>query len=129
MPRVTITKQAPPGPFVTLQPAANSLDLTQLAADVTNKEQFVPSGDDLVIAHNSGASPYTITFTSAADPDTKRTGDITAYSIGAGELAIFRFKSQKGWMQTDGRVYLEASNVAVKWSVLQLACPPCQRVR
>lgn len=121
MPRVTITKQVPSGPFITLQPAANSLDLTQLAADVTNKEQFVPSGDDLLIVHNSGASPYTITITSAVDPTTKRTGDITAYSLGAGELAIFRFKGNAGWAQSDGRIYIEASNAAVKWSVLQLA--------
>ena len=119
MPRVTVTKQVPLGPFPSLPVAANALDLTQLAADVTNKEQFVPSGDDLVIAHNTGASPYTITFTSAVD-DRKRSGDVSAYSLGAGELAIFRIKTQ-GWMQTDGRVYMEASNAAVKWSVVQLA--------
>lgn len=120
MPRVTITKSVPLGPYPTLPVSANALDLPQLAADTVNKEQFVPSGDDLLIAHNTGASPYTITFTSAADPDLKRTGDVSAYSLGAGELAIFRFK-QKGWVQSDGRIYIEASNTAVKWSVVQLA--------
>lgn len=120
MARVTITKQVPSGPYVTLPPAANSLDLTQLAADTVNKEQFVPSGDDLVIAHNSGASAYTITITSAVHPTTKRTGDIAAYSIGAGEIAIFRFKGNEGWRQSDGMIYIEANNAAVKWSVLQL---------
>lgn len=120
MARVTITKQVPPGPYPTLPVAALSLDLTQLAADATNKEQFVPSGDDLVIAHNTGVGARTITFTSAVDPDSKRTGDVIAYSIAASKIAIFRFK-QKGWVQPDGRIYIEASNAEVKWSVLQLA--------
>lgn len=120
MPRVTITKQTPKGPYPTLPVAADSMDLTMLAADTVNKEQFVPSGDDLVIAHNTdGASARTITFTSAPD-DKNRTGDISAYSIGINEIAVFRFK-KKGWVQSDGRIYIEASNAAVKWAVLQLA--------
>lgn len=118
MARQTLNKQIPLGPYPILPVAADALDLTQTVADVVNKEQFVPSGDDLVIAHNTGAAPYTITFTSMAD-DKNRTGDISAYSLGAGEHAIFRFK-KPGWMQSDGRVYLEASNAAVKWSVIQL---------
>lgn len=118
MARVTLTKQVPFGPYPTLPVAANALDIAMTAADAVNKEQFVPSGDDLVIAHNSGASPYTITFTSAAD-EFKRTGDISAYSLGAGEVAAFRFK-KPGWMQSDGYVYIEASNAAVRWAVIQL---------
>jgi len=118
MARQTIAKQVPYGPYPTLPVAANALDLVETAADVTNKEQFAPSGDDLVIVHNTGASPYTVTFTSVAD-EMKRTGDVTTYSLGAGELAAFRFKKQ-GWLQTDGNIYIEASNAAVKWAVIQL---------
>lgn len=120
MPRVTLTKQVPVGPYPALPVAANALDIVLTAADVTNKEQFVPSGDDLVIVQNSGVSAFTITFTSAIDPATKRTGDISAFSLGAGEIAAFRFK-QNGWMQPDGRIYIEANNAAIKWAVLQLA--------
>jgi len=119
MARQTLTKVTPVGPYPTLQPAADSLDIAFTAADATNKEQFAPSGDDLVIAWNSGASPYTITFTSVADPTTKRTGDVTAYSLAAGDHAAFRFK-KTAWMQTDGNIYIEASNAAVKWCVVQL---------
>lgn len=118
MPRVTITKQVPVGPYPALPLGAAALTLTELAADTTNKEQFVPSGDDLVIIRNTGASPYTVTFTSALD-DKKRSGDVTAHSIAAGATAAFRFK-KPGWMQPDGRIYIEASNAAVKWIVLQL---------
>lgn len=118
MARVTLAKQIPLGPYPTLPVGAGAMTLTETAADTTNKEQFVPSGDDLVIAHNSGASAYTITFTSVAD-DLKRTGDISTYSVAAGAIAAFRFK-KPGWMQTDGKVYIEANDVAVKWAVLQL---------
>ncbi|MDL1909693.1 hypothetical protein FBQ81_03215 [Chloroflexi bacterium CFX6] len=118
MARQTITKQLPYGPYPTLPVAANALDLVETAADVANKDQFAPSGDDLVIIHNTGASAYTITFTSVAD-EFKRTGDVTTFSLGAGEIAAFRFK-KPGWMQSDGFVYIEASNAAVKWAVIQL---------
>lgn len=120
MPRVTLSKITPKGPYPTYPVAADSLDVTMTPADVANMEQFVPSGDDLILAHNSGASPNTITITSAADPRNGRTGDITTYSLGAGEIAAFRVK-KRGWTQTDGRVYINASNTAVRWAVIQLA--------
>lgn len=118
MPRQTIVKRVPYGPYPVLPIAADALDLIMTAADVVNKDQFTPSGDDLVIAHNTGASPYPITFTSVAD-EFKRTGNVDAYSLGAGKLAIFRFK-KPGWLQTDGNIYIEAGNPAVKWAVIQL---------
>lgn len=119
MPRVTLTRQVPKGPFVALPVVADSLDISFVAADVTNKEQFVPSGDDLIIFWNSGASPYTITITSVADPLNYRTGDIATYSLAAGDHGMYRVK-KKGWIQADGRVYIEASNTAVKWAIVQL---------
>ncbi len=118
MARQTIAKQIPFGPYPTLPIAADAMDLVETAADVANKDQFAPSGDDLVIVHNTGAAPYTVTFTSVAD-EFKRTGDVGAYSLGAGELAFFRFK-KPGWLQSDGNIYIEASNAAVKWAVIQL---------
>jgi hypothetical protein len=118
MARATITKQVPLGAYPTLPVSANALDLAETAADVANKNQFAPSGDDLVIVHNTGVSAYTVTFTSVAD-EFKRTGDVSAYSVGAGEIAGFRFKSP-GWMQADGYVYMEAENAAVEFAVIQL---------
>jgi hypothetical protein len=99
---------------------ADSLDLNLQAADVANKNQFTPSGDDLVIVQNSHASTaYTFTLTSAPDPF-NRTGDITTYSLAAGEVAVFRIKTL-GWAQVaDGKVYLEGSNAAVKFAVVPL---------
>src|SRR5512136_39839 len=103
MARTTLTKTTLQGPFVALQPAADSLDVTFAVADVANKNQFAASGNDVIIAWNTGASAYTITITSVADAQL-RTGDITTYSIGASEIAVFKVGND-GWRQTDGKVY------------------------
>jgi hypothetical protein len=119
-PRTTLVKTTLLGPYPALQPAANALDVTFAAADLSGaKNQFAPSGDDLLLVWNTDvATPYTFTLTSAVD-DKNRTGDITTYSVGAGEIAAIRVKIQ-GWTQTDGKVYLEASNVAIKFAVIGL---------
>jgi hypothetical protein len=119
MPRTTIAAQTPKGPYVSLPPAADSLDVTMTAADVTNKNQTLLNGPLLLIAQNSGASAYTVTITSA--PDSKlRTGDITAYSLAAGDIAAFVINQTEGWLQSDGYLYYEASNAAVKFALLRL---------
>lgn len=119
MPRQTLTPVVPVGPYPTLQPAVNTLDLAFTVAIVADKEQFTPSGDDLVLVWNKAVAAKTVTFSSAADPTTKRTGDITAYSIGAGEIAGFRFK-KTGWMQSDGKIYMEAESTDIYYCVLSL---------
>lgn len=119
MARQILVKTTVVGPFPALPVTANSLDVTFAAAIVADKEQFSPSGDDLVIAWNTdGANPYTFTITSTADAQ-NRTGDIGPYTLQAGEHASFRLKSV-GFTQTDGKVYLEANNAAVKFAVLTL---------
>jgi len=95
------------------------LDLTLAAADVGNKNQFLPSGNDLIIAQNSGASPYTVTLNSSVDGQ-NRTGDITAYSLDAGDVIIIGPLKTLGWVQADGYVYLEASNASVKIGIVAL---------
>lgn len=119
MARQTLTKKTAPGSYPSLPISANALDLAFAAADATNKEQFAASGNDLVIAFNSGASAYTVTVTSVKD-EKNRTGDISAYSIGAGEYAVLGPFKSAGWKQTDGNIYLEAENAAVKFAVIAL---------
>jgi hypothetical protein len=118
MARTTLNKTTLVGPYPASVPA-DSLDFNFQAADVANKNQFSPSGDDEIIMWNSGASPYTVTITSAPDP-MNRTGDIATYSLAAGDIAGFRIKNM-GWVQSDGKVYLEASNAAVKFAIVALA--------
>jgi hypothetical protein len=118
MPRTALTKITPKGPYPGTV-AANDLDIAQTAADVGNMNAFPMGGDDLLIVQNTHASnAYTFTLTSIADSH-GRTGDVTTYSLAAGEIAAFRLK-QDGWKQTDGNMYLAAENAAIKFSVLAL---------
>ena len=118
MARTTLTKTQAKGPFPTLPVAADGLDLLLTAADVANKNQFLPGGNDVVVMQNSGAAPYTVTLTTAPDAQ-NRTGDISTYSLAAGDIACIVIKTA-GWVQADGFVYLEASNAAVKFGILAL---------
>lgn len=118
MARQTLTKTTIVGPYPASVPA-DSLDLNLQAADPVNFNQFSPGGDDLLIVQNShAANPYTFTLTSAPDAF-NRSGDITTYSLAAGEIAAFRVKTM-GWVQTDGKVYLAGSNAAIKFAVVAL---------
>jgi len=119
MPRQTLTKQTALGGYPNLPLTATSANVTMTAANTTDKEQFVATGRELVIAHNTGASARTVTFTSTTDTR-NRTGDITAYSIGAGLIAVFGPFPLEGWRQTDGMVYMEANHAEVKFGVIVL---------
>lgn len=118
MPRAALTKTTAKGPYPTLPISAGALSVTMTAANVDDKNEFSPSGDDLILVHNTGASPYTVTVTSAPDPQ-NRTGDVATYSVAAGVIAAFRVKSL-GWVQADGKVYLEANNADVKFGIIAL---------
>ena len=118
MARTTINKTTPLGGYPTLPLTVETADVVFTAADVANKNQFTMEHGDVVLAWNNGASPYTVTLTSSADAR-KRTGDITAYSLAAGDIAVFGPFEQDGWKQTDGYFYLEASNAAVKFAILR----------
>lgn len=120
MARVTMTAIAPLGPYITGQPAANALDLTMTAADASNKQQVAFNGPKLLLMQNTHAStPYTVTITSKAD-NRGRSQDVTTYSLEAGDIAAFKIDNAEGWQQSDGNLYFEASNAAVKFCVLSL---------
>lgn len=114
MPRQTLTKTTSPGPNPTAGVA-----VTMTAADTVNKEQFALTGREVLIIQNTGASAYTYTITSVADPY-NRTGHITAQSIAAGAIHVIGPLGLEGWRQTDGNLYLEANNAAVKYGVITL---------
>ena len=61
-----------------------------------------------------------MTITSSVDSD-GRTGDITTYSMGAGEYAVFGPFDLDGWVQTDWKLYFEASNAEVFFGVIDLS--------
>jgi hypothetical protein len=114
MARTDLTKTTAPGSY-----ADAGVAVTMTAADVANKNQFTAGGKDLIIAHNTGASAHNVTVTSAPDPY-GRSGDIDSESIAAGELRIYGPLAVLGWIQSDGKVYLEADNAEVEFGVIKV---------
>lgn len=114
MARTNLTKTNAPGSF-----AGAGVAVTMAAADTVNFNEFVAQGQDLIIAQNTGGSPYTVTITSAPDP-WGRVGHISAESIAAGAIRIYGPLATRGWIQPDGRIYLQASNAAVKFGIVNL---------
>lgn len=121
MARQVLTKLTMLGNFPSLPLTANSADLPMTAAIAADKERFVMDNKNIVIAHNTGAGARTVTITSVANAGSNRTGDITAYSIGAGEYAAFGPFEKDGWQQSDGYFHLEAEHAEVKFGILKLA--------
>lgn len=127
MARTAVTAQTPPlasgasyTPAIPL--AANSADLAWTAADTVNNMVIAPlvAGKTLVLARNTGASAHTVTFTSVADPF-GRTGDITAYSLAAGEVACFGPFGKTGWDQASAAgLYFTANHLEIEFACLQL---------
>lgn len=113
MARTTITKTTAPGYWSTTGAA-----VTMTAADVTNGNQVEAAGEVLLIVRNSGGSAYTVSINSAPDPITGRTGHVSAQSLAAGEIRIFRL-IPTGW-SISGWYEINASNAAVLIGAVQL---------
>jgi hypothetical protein len=117
MARTAIAGQAAPG---CTGAGVTGLILTQTAADTGNNNSTPSTGKELLVAYNSdGANTYTVTVTSVADP-LGRTGDISAFSIAHGKIAIFGPFQQTGWRQPDGNLYYQANNAAILFSPIIL---------
>ena len=93
--------------------------LTMTAADVANMNQFVAGGKDLLVIHNTGGSDYTYTVTSTAD-ERGRTKDITTETVTAGTYKVVGPLELTGWVQSDGKIYIAASNAAIKFGIVAL---------
>jgi len=101
-----------------LQPAANSLDVVFTAPTDTNGVKFLAQGNEIVFAQNTDVGAQTLTVVSVAD-ELNRTGDITAYSLGAGEFAQIPIYPQKGFRDSSGYITITVSNIAIKFLVFR----------
>jgi len=118
--RVLVAAQTTPGAYPALPITANSRDLQMQAGDASlgNYTPLVEA-KTLVLLHNTGAGARTVTFTSQADTPYNRTGDITAYSIGAGEMALFGPFKAIGWSD-GGNLDIDVSHAEVQIAVITL---------
>lgn len=109
-----------PAAILSGAPAADALDATFTAIDTSNGNQTLNNGQLMLIFYNSHASTaYTFTVSTVAD-DLGRTGDITTYSLAAGEYAVVGPIPTKGYTQSNGYIYYTASNAAIKVLPVQL---------
>jgi hypothetical protein len=119
MPRTSLTALRALGPDGSLY-TANAADLAMAGADNLNLNQVLHSGKILIVAFNEDASPHTVTVTSATDSN-GRTGDITEYSVGAGEYAVFGPFDLDGWAQTDMQLYLTPDHPTLYFGAIDLS--------
>ena len=113
--RTAITKSSAPGAFTTA-----GVEVVFAAADVSNKNNYIMTSDELLVARNTGASTRTITVNSSAD-ERGRVKDITTENILAGAYRVYGpFRSKVGWVQSGGVLHFEASNAEVEFSVIKL---------
>ena len=121
MARLVITGKAAAGSYPATPITANSADLafTPAGADFADGAGVVMTGNDLLLVHNGNVGVQTVTISSTVD-DFNRKGDITAYSLAAGEYAVFGPFERKGWVQADGMLYFAASATDVGLAVIHL---------
>lgn len=121
MPRAVITPTTLTNGYPTLPVAANSLDVNFQAADAVNLNQaaYGTAAALLLLVWNTHATnPGDFTVESAPD-GLNREGDITDYSLAAGEVGAF-YAPRSGWRQTDGNLYFDGSASTMKFAVIKL---------
>lgn len=119
MSRTVLTKQVGIGKYPVLPVTAASADITWTAADTGNNNEFVATGREILLVKNTDSAPHTVTIHSVPD-SLGRTGDITAYSVGAGLISLFGPFPLAGWDQTDGAVWIDGSDTHIQFAVIQL---------
>ena len=119
MARTALTVQTAKTPFEAIN--AGEAKFTMAASDVVNGNSYAVTGKELLIAFNDGTAAYTVTIDSVAD-EKNRTGDITSYSMAAGDYAAFTvgMTNDKGWKQTGGVIHVDTNNAGIKLAVLRL---------
>lgn len=118
MPRKQIPIISPLGPYPTLPVTANALDFVFTTADSVNFDQFNFTGRELIIIRNSTAGALTVTLESAADPQS-RTGDVTTYSIGVAEFAVFWVGNLVGWNNA-GQFFFRSSASTMDYAIIRI---------
>lgn len=115
MPRTTTAAVVVPGPYSGVPHAQLSL----VAGDVANGNQVRLTGDQVLVAHNTGVGARTITI--ASSPLRGRTGDVTAFSIPAGQYRVFSKFPQAGWAQSNGYLNVNVEHAEVLLGVIDLS--------
>lgn len=122
MSRLAVTPKQTLGSYPSLPISADGADFAFAAAGAAFADgaSFVITGKELLLVRNGAVTAQTVTISSVAD-EKGRTGDVTTYSIGASEYAVFGPFKKAGWAQAaDGnKLYFAASAATVEFAVLR----------
>ena len=114
MARTVLTRVSLPSIY---EVAAGTNDFVPEAVDITNGNEVLHSGAEVLIVQNSsGTTPYTVTLESP-DCSHGRTEDLV-YTLQANDFAMFFLSKVDGWTRAGNLFYLDAENAAVKVSVI-----------
>lgn len=113
MVRAVKTAQAAPGGYPTVLPT-----LTFAALDNVNGDEFVASGNDLIIFLNTTGSPVNVTLGSSPDA-LGRSGDVVK-SVPANGYALAGPIPAAGWRQSNGRVFINAAAAGLSVAIVRL---------
>jgi hypothetical protein len=121
MARLALTKNNTLGSYPATPLAINTADVTftPAGANFADGFSFDATGGDILLIKNGNAAPQTVTLQSMPDAFNRK-GDISAYSVGAGEEAVFDFSQIAGWKQADGKVYGSVSAADVSLAVIHM---------
>lgn len=121
MAELSLTPQTLVGKYPATPLSANDADITFTAsgADYADGAAFPHTGKEIILVRNDNVGAQTITISSVVD-EKKRSGDITTYSIGAGEYAAFGPFPVDGWRQADGDMNIEFSEADLYVAILRL---------
>lgn len=109
------------GSYPAVPLSAGAADVTETAVDdPTDRMTSLIDNKTYLLAHNTDTVARTITIGSTLD-SLNRKGDITAYSIAAGKLALFGPFRTVGW-SNGGNLNIDVSDPKVRLAVLTL--PP-----
>jgi hypothetical protein len=98
---------------------AGDLTVTPVACDAVNGNSFTVTGQEILVVQNSGASAYTFTVQSVADPFGRTDTSLTNYSVAAGGIAMIELKYLIGWQQTGQVAYTSCSNASLKFAIVR----------
>lgn len=117
MAETLLTVKETSGIYPALPLTANAADFTFAAIDISDGGAFVSDGTEIILCQNNTAGAETVTIESQAD-NQRRLGNITDYSVGAGEFACFHVAGL-GWADADGKIHFSASDVGVLFAVIR----------
>ena len=113
MARTTLTPIVLPGAWsTTAQP------ITFTPADTTNNNQFLATGQEILLVRNTGTSAASFTVLSVPDSPYGRIGHLT-HSVPANGLVVTQLFDLVGWANPDGYIYVNGAS-GLEFAVLRI---------